>query len=251
MRRHVLQALSAAAAASAAVFMTAGISPGASAATAAKAAAGAVVATSSQAGYVTGGGRHFRFIQSTVKVSPARTATQFAGVILGGRDHLVDTLYLMVKAGGGANSVICSFKAPPPFTATHNSGIDTLAKLSPGVGDMLRLSIYYNPGTRYISFTAVDTTKGVSQTRSFPYAQEYYSAAEAAVFAFGYTAPVATDFRLWSFTNTHVTTYSGVKGSLLGAWATSKIVAVKSSGAVVMGPSVLFSSGADFNVLRR
>ncbi len=233
--------------------MTAGltVASAAGAATTAKAAPQAVVATSSQGGYVTGGGRHFRFIQTTAQVSPARTALQFAGIVLGGRQHIVDTLYLMVKAGGGPSSVIWSFNTPPPFTT---GGSESLAKLSPSPGDMLRLSIYYNTSTKYIYFTAVDTTKGVSQTRSINFSHgplEYYSAAEAAVFAFGYTAPLANDFKLWSFTNCHVTTYSGVKGTMLGPWTTSKIVALNSSGQVVMGPSVLFNNGADFNVLRR
>ena len=119
---------------------------------------------------------------------------------------------------------------------------------------MLRLSIYYDRETSSAYYTAVDTTTGVSQTarQKGVGALVYdYTAAEAAVFEFGYGAPVASDFKLWSFTNTHVTTYSGIKGTMLGPWTTSKIVAVSTSGAMVMGPSVLFSKGADFNVLRR
>ena len=66
----------------------------------------------------------------------------------------------------------------------------------------------------------------------------------------GYAATVMSDFKLWAFTGTKVTTYTGVKGTLLGPWTTSKVAAI-AGGSVVMSPSVLFSNGADFNIWRR
>ena len=66
----------------------------------------------------------------------------------------------------------------------------------------------------------------------------------------GYAATVMSDFKLWAFTGTKVTACTGIKGTLLGPWTTSRVVAV-AGGSVVMSPSVLFSNGADFNIWRR
>ncbi len=244
MRRHVWHTLAAAAAAGGAVLLTAGIAAGdvASAATAAHAARTAVVATSHTAGYVTGGGRHFRFVQTTVQVSGARKAAQFAEVMLGGSG--ATPVFLGVKAGGGTNSVGWAAGVQP-----FGMGGGTLSKLAPAPGDMLRLSIYYDQNG-HVFFTAVDTTKGVSQTISIAVRKgTTYLAAQASVYETGYTATVRNPFQLWSFTGSHVTTYSGVKGTLYGPWTTSEVVAVANR-AVVMAPSGLTNGGHNFGIWR-
>ncbi len=244
MRRQVWHALAAAAAAGSAVLLTAGLAAGdaASAATAARGSVGAVVYTTNQAGYVTGGGRHFRFIQSTIPVSPARKASQWAELVLGAPG--ASPVTLAVKAGGGANSVGWAVGVQP-----FGRGGGPLTRLAPAPGDLLRLSVYYDQ-QGHVFFTAVDTTKGVSQTVSVPVPKgTLYTAAEAAVYEIGYTSPVKSPFGLWSFTGCHVTTYSGVKGTMLGPWTTKVVVAV-SGGRIVMAPLQLVKGGANFGVFR-
>ena len=215
--------------------------------TAAKAATMPVIYTTHHAGYVTGGGRHFRVIATSVKVSKARTATQYASVILGGAN--VTPVYLAVKAGGGAGSVGWSVGSLP-----FGMGGGTMSSLSPAIGDSMRLAIYYDQ-KGHVSFTAVDNTTSTKQTVSVTVpASTLYTAAEAAVLAYGYTAPVANDFQLWAFASTAVTTYSGVKGTLIGPWITSKVVMTStggSTGAVLVSPNSLWNNGANFGVWRR
>lgn len=240
MRGHITRALFATAAAAGALLTFAATGAAASGTAATGMARIPVVRTAGHGGYVTTG-RHFRYISTRVTVPPARTVSQYAAVVLGGAGVPAPTLG--VKAGGGSGSV--GWALGPPF---HMAG--GTMNLRPAPGDVVRLSIYYQKG--HISFTATDTTKRVSQTARMPVkAGTLYTAAEAAVVENGYAAPVANDFQLWSFRNTHVTTYSGITGTLLGPWVTSKVVAVNGRGAVVMSPSVLFSNGAAFNVLRR
>lgn len=246
MRRQFTHALAAAVAAGGAILLTAGLAMPAAASTRAAgvpAARAATISTSHMAGYVTGGGRHFRYVETTVRVSVARTAAQQAEVTLGGSG--ATPVFLGVKAGGGANSVGWAIGVQP-----FGMGGGALSKLAPDPGDLMRLSIYYDQ-KGHVFFTAVDTTKGASQTfQATVGTSTLFTAAEAAVYETGYTATVMSDFKLWAFTGTKVTTYTGVKGTLLGPWTTSQVVAV-AGGSVVMSPSVLFSSGADFNIWRR
>ncbi len=243
MRRQFPHALAAARAAGGAILLTAGLAMPAAASTRAPAARAATVSTSHMAGYVTGGGRHFRYVETTVRVSAARTAAQHAEVTLGGSG--ATPVFLGVKAGEGASSVGWAIGVQP-----FGMGGGALARLAPAPGDLVRLSIYYDQ-KGHVFFTAVDTAKGVSQTfQATVGTSTLFTAAEAAVYETGYTATVMSDFKLWAFTGTKVTTYTGVKGTLLGPWTTSQVVAVAGS-SVVMSPSVLFSNGADFNIWRR
>jgi hypothetical protein len=60
--------------------------------------------------------------------------------------------------------------------------------------------------------------------------------------------------RLWQFTNSHVTTYTGVHGTILGPWTTSKLIETPSgtsSGPVVLSPSGLWNSGQNFGAWLR
>jgi hypothetical protein len=240
-----VKTLCAAAAAGGAVLLTTGLAAGtaASAAPAGHTAPAAVVSSAHTAGYTTGGGRHFRFVQATVQVPAARTAAQQAEVMLGGAG--VSPVFLGVKAGGGASSVGWAIGLQP-----FGMGGGALSSLTPAVGDMLRISIFYDQ-SGHVYFTAVDTTKGASQTvKTAVNSGSLYTAAEAAVYETGYTSAVTTGFKLWAFTGTQVTTYSGVKGTLLGSWTTDKLVAV-SGGVTVMSPSVLQSNGQAFGVWRR
>jgi hypothetical protein len=66
--------------------------------------------------------------------------------------------------------------------------------------------------------------------------------------------PPSADTQLWDFSSSHITTYSGDKGTILGPWATHEIVDTidaSASGAVVMSPSVPVNGGQNFGIWLR
>ncbi len=176
MRRHIAHALQAAAAAGGAAILTLGLAGQAAAGTAAaRAHSPDPIYTTSQAGFVTGGGRWFRYVETTVTVAPVPAAPGNAGyaeVVLGGTG--VVPQYLAVSSGGGADSVGWSSGVPP-----FGMGGGALSGVSPKVGDRLRLSMYYDrAGHLFVS--ANDLTRGISQTLRLPVGRPVYTAAEVA-----------------------------------------------------------------------
>jgi hypothetical protein len=66
--------------------------------------------------------------------------------------------------------------------------------------------------------------------------------------------PPTVDTRLWHFTGSQLTTYTGVPRTILGAWTTSKMIVTldgTSSGTVVASPSRLSNGGQNFGVWLR
>jgi hypothetical protein len=60
--------------------------------------------------------------------------------------------------------------------------------------------------------------------------------------------------QLWQFTDSAVTTYTGVHGTIAGPWTTAQVVDTTnghSTGQLVMSPSFLFSNGANFGAWLR
>jgi hypothetical protein len=198
--------------------------------------------TNFAAGYDAGGGRFFRFVSTTVTVPAPSTnapASQ-AAVVLSGSGQAAE---VFVVAGGGAGSV--------GFNWTHGTGVIGVA---PKVGDQVMISIFFDQHGREF-FTAADTTTGISRTVTVNAGSPVYTEADvlAVVDNAKVTAP-AMDTRLWAFTGSHLTTYSGVRGTLLGPWVTSEVVDTltgTASGAVVIDSPVLWNSGQNFGVWLR
>jgi len=62
------------------------------------------------------------------------------------------------------------------------------------------------------------------------------------------------DYRLWQYTDTAVTTTTGIHGTVTGPWTTSMIIDTingQAGGQVVMSPSFLFNKDANFGVWAR
>jgi hypothetical protein len=81
-----------------------------------------------------------------------------------------------------------------------------------------------------------------------------YLNARLFVFVDNSVTPPAADKLLWRFTDSRLTTYSGVHGTVLGPWTTSKIVVTTTStasGTVVASPTGLSNGGRDFGVWLR
>lgn len=253
MRRHIGHVLTTAGAVAGASLLTVGLAaPGAaSAATSTARSQAPVIYTTSQAGFLTGGGRWFRYIGATVVVPPVPAKAGNAGyaeLVLGGTG--VTPASLGVKAGGGPASI--GWNA---VGGLFGMGGGTMSGISPNAGDVLALSIYYDRAG-HDSFTATDYTQGVSHTVTVPSAADVvYTAAEAAgVVSNATVSAPAASIRLWSFTGGHVTTYSGTRGTLTGPWTTTMVVDTTTgtaAGHLVTSPGPLWNSGQNFGVWLR
>jgi hypothetical protein len=209
--------------------------------------------TDGLAGYEASGGRWFRFVSTTLTV-PAATQPASAGdvaLIWLGQRGATPRAYatITVRPGGGAGSI--SYAAS--YGPRSNAG--TFA-ISPKPGDRLAVSVYYDrQGHDY--FTASDLTQAVARTARVNAdlaGTAYTTAVIGAEISNSAVTPPPADTRLWDFSGSHVTTYSGDKGTILGPWATSEIVDTinaSTSGAVVMSPSVLSNGGQNFGTWLR
>jgi hypothetical protein len=244
----MLRTMVAAVAAAGAAVVTMGAAGATSAdAATAHAATYPTIYTNSQAGY-TVGGRWFRYVATYVKVPPAGTVNNYAEVVLSGAKY--GPVTLAMKAGGGVNSIGWSVGVPP-----FGMGGGVLTKISPAVGDTVLLDLYYNQAKGGVTATATDTTS--NPTESVAIADGHsalFTSAEVAGVVHNPSSPSAADTRLWQFTNSHVTTYTGTRGTMTGPWATSQVIDTtngRSTGHVVFSPSLPFNKGANFGTWLR
>jgi hypothetical protein len=218
--------------------------------TASPAAPALVLVTRHFAGYHTASSetQRFRYVATTLRVkacqipiAPSKNPT--AHIELFGGSHWsadIDAL-----CNGGALSV--GFFDQKSAT-THAS---SAFRLSPRVGDRLRISISHNVSAHRDSFTATNLRTGRSQTVrvTTSTAVVYHHAFVGSLI--GSNANVmplpATNTLLWTFTSSRVVTYGGVRGTLRGPWATVKEVDRTSGGVTVMVPGNLSSSGGGFS----
>jgi len=214
--------------------------PAARAATGAPQSMGPPSYSSAWAGYQAGGGRWFRYISTTVTVPPRVVPGSQGGsatVWLSGKGSVVPA-QIYAAPGGGAGSV------------GWNGG---LFKVSPRVGDRLQLSIFYDQrGHDYL--TVSDLTRHVAQTVRWNVPKMTYLNARLFVFVDNTVTPPRADKPLWRFTDSRLTTYSGVHGTVLGPWTTSKIIVTTTStgsGTVIASPTGLSNGGRDFGVWLR
>ena len=125
-------------------------------------------------------------------------------------------------------------------------------RVSPQVGDRLATSIYYDRhGHTY--FTATDLTQHTTQTVRLNAGgiNPIFNWATLHVTVDGTVPPPAADTRLWQFTDSHLTTYTGVRGTILGPWQTDELIKTTdgtSTGTVVASPSRLWNGGQNFGV---
>jgi hypothetical protein len=191
-------------------------------------------------------GRWFRFVSATLTVAPRQVPNPNQGtngtavLVLG---YARGEALIAVNPGGGAQSVswLHSYQGTAAFD------------LSPQVGDQLQVSIYYD-GHGHTTFTATDITQGVTRTHRLTVGDTAYTRAWLVTQVDPGVAPPASDIRLWHFTASHLTTYTGVHGTALGPWKTSEVIETTdgtSTGAVVMSPSALRHDGQNFGVWLR
>jgi hypothetical protein len=186
-------------------------------------------------GYQAGGGRWFRYISTTVTVPPRVVPGSYGGTMtiwLSGLGSVVPA-QIVAAPGGGAGSVV------------WNGGS---FKVSPQIGDRLQLSIYYDQhGHDY--FTVTDLTRHITQTARMNVPKMTYLTARLFASADNTLTPPLADTPLWQFTDSRLTTYSGIRGTLTGPWTTSQTIVTTTStaaGTVLASPSGLSNGGRDF-----
>jgi hypothetical protein len=200
------------------------------------------------AGYDTASSNNwlFRYVATTVPVQACRIAPDKnpdAEVQLwSGTKWLA---VIAVFCNGGAGSV--DFYADKSAT-THAQGT---FRLSPRVGDRLRLSIFRNVPDHRDSLTVTDLRTGQSRTVLVTTsAAVVYRHAFLGSFIYSNAdvmpLPAAREL-LWTFQNTRVVSYGGVSGTLFGRWATGVETDQTSAGVTVMYPGTPSSSGASFS----
>jgi hypothetical protein len=196
-------------------------------------------------------GRWFRFVSTTLTVPPRilskdKDGSAFIGIhaSIRGEGSPPDA-HIYVAPGGGPGTV--------EYQGFLTAG---LFRVSPQVGDRLTVSIYYDQhGHTY--FTAADLTQHTTQTVRLKSGgiSPVFNHAELGVVAAGTVPPPAGDTRLWKFTGSHLTTYTGVHGTVLGPWQTSQTIKTTTdgtaAGTVVTSPSGLSNGGQDFGVWLR
>ena len=222
----------------AALALTAAGCSDAGAATASSRASGPVVYSDQHAGYQAAG-RWFRYVATTVTVPPRTLSYLNSGSAFIGLNGRY-AAWINVDPGGGADSV--------GYAAT-NVGTGPF-RLAPRVGDRLAISIYYDQ-RGHIFFTVTDLTRPATQTMVLYVGRLIYSAASLWVQTDGVLSvvPPAADTRLWQFTRSRLTTYSGHHGTIAGPWTTSKMITTTTgtaSGTVIVSPSGLSSNGQNF-----
>jgi len=192
--------------------------------------------------------RKFRYAATTLRVNACRVPISprknpFADMALFGgriRDAEID-----VFCNGGARSI---FYFDQKSATTHATGA---FRLSPHVGDRLRISISRNVSRHRDSFTVTNLRTHGSQTVRV-------TTSTAVVYRHVFMGSVinsnadvmplpATNTLLWTFRASRVVTTGGVRGTLRGPWAAAKYIDRTVGGVTVMHPGKLSSTGAGFS----
>ena len=224
----------------------AGALPAAASPSAADAPAITTVIDTNFAGYLTGGSWRFRYVTAEVPMAACRSAANqnaVAGIAL--KSNIFSEIaHIGLRCGGGHGSVI--FGTAPKA--------DGHFQLSPGVGDVLRLSIFRNVAACRDEFTATnirtDNTK--MATVRTPCQVVYRHAQPGATLTdiSGTWSPPAANVRLWEFRNVAITSYNGTRGTICGPWPAEKHLAAPVI-TVRLIPSAPSNSCRTFGVLVR
>jgi hypothetical protein len=207
--------------------------------------------TRSFAGYWATGGP-FRYVATTLVIPPKPQPGGNGGtaaISLGRDGGATPRPYARIEVipGGGPGSI--------RYTTSTSTGAFTG---SPRPGDRVVISIYYDQHGHDLLFAA-DTTRGLSQTITKPAspvisAMPYNIAWLAAMIDNTTVTPPPADAQIWAFSGSHVTTYHGDRGTILGHWATTQYADTTTgtpAGKVVMNAPALTNNGQNFGVWLR
>ncbi len=277
MRSRIMSAFVATAAAGAAAttlgLAAAGTASAAVTARAQPAAMGSTIGSTSSAGYEASG-RDFRYISSTITIPDTSLLTaiypqeyiQLSDGSLtqptgGGNAYVRAGIESCVVAESLVPSFHCFTGTWVAYVETFNNSISgpyfTHAIPLTGVdqGDGVNFSIYYNEAGNELHFVVTPpSTSGpqyTAKTRAYGAIFDHAAALDDFTNSTGTPIPVPFflhAFRINQFLQGAVTTEHGLRGSFVGPWTTSAVVAtsnglVPPSGAIRVSPSALWSDG--------
>jgi len=206
--------------------------------------------TGGLAGYYSNRGP-FRFLAADMTVPAAQVPAANGGSALVTLGHSGGPTprpyaYIEVRPGGGAGSI----------SYVSNAATGTF-KVNPAPGDQLAVSIFYDQHGHY-SLTVTDTTQAVTGTVTVTaphtvsmarnYAEVLVTIDNSAV------TPPPADVQIWAFTGVHMTTYSGVRGGILGPWSSGTMIDTTTgtaAGTVVTDATPPAVAGSAFSVWLR
>ena len=226
-----------------------------------------LIGTTSQAGYEASG-RYFRYISATMTVPDTSFLTglypqeyiQLSNGSLASGDQYVRAGIesCIVARSFGATCVTGSWVS---FVEAFNNSLNGpyfahYSQLS-GVnqGDGVNFSIYFNQGGNELHFviTPPSTSGPVEYYKTRAYGPIFDHAAALDDFTDSTGVPIALppfvrSFRINQFLQGALTTYSGSRGSFIGQWTTSRVIATSNgllppSGTTRVSPSPLWSDG--------
>ena len=218
-------------------------------ATAASRAGIPILYNESTAGYYDGHGvaRLFRFVGTTVPVAACQPKTIIpykgdnanAMIALRGVEAVQEAV-LVVGCDGGPGSIV--------YTDNGTSGVINLA---PSVGDVLRISVYREVTALKDQYTVTDAMTGVTKevtisTAATAGVKYHYAELGSVINNTGIASRPVLTTRLWVFKDCSVTTYTGVHGTILGAWPTYRLWDTTdgtASGTSVMYPTTPSGNG--------
>jgi hypothetical protein len=245
---HVRRTKTSLAMAAAAITMTSAGLAGALPAGASPSAAGdpaiTTVIDTNFAGYLTGGSWRFRYVSADVPMAACRSAAnQNAVVSIALKSNIFSEIaHIDLRCGGGRGSVL--FGAAPKAEGHF--------QLSPGVGDVLRVSIFRNVAACRDEFTATNTRTHNTKMAAVrtPCRVVYRHAQPGATLTdiSGTWSPPAANVRLWEFRNVAITSYNGTHGTICGPWPSEKHLAAPVI-TVRLIPSAPSASCRNFSVL--
>ena len=231
------------------------------------------IGTTSQAGYELSG-RYFRYISATITVPDTSFLTglypqeyiQLSNGSLGSGDQYVQAgIEACVVAKSLDPSVTCAPGSWVSYVEAFNNSLNGpyfahYAGLS-GVqqGDGVNFSIYSDEQGNELHFviTPPSTSGPVESYKTQAYGPIFDHAAAVDDFTDSTGTPIALppfvhSFRINRFLQGAATTYSGSRGSFIGKWTTSQVIATSNgllppSGATRVSPTPLWSDGRPAN----
>lgn len=210
--------------------------------------------THEQAGYSVTGGQ-FRFVSSTFTLPAAsKEPNPQTGLSVQLKNSL-ETAVLGISDGGTGNWNAGFAQEFPNLSVGHSDGA------SPAwvTGDNVTLSLYYNPASHFLFYSARNNTTGSTFGGSYKdeaspgVRQSFKDARIGAEFATdAYASPTSftrppASVKLAAFKDSRITTYSGHHGSLLDWWSTAPLVMTADgtpSGHVDASPGSIWGSGS-------
>ena len=277
MRSRILSALAATVAAGATAatlgFTAAGAASAAVSTTARPGMIGPTIGSTSAAGYEASG-RDFRYITSTITVPDTSFVTgiypsEYIQLSNGSLNQSgMPTGNQYVRAGIESCVVASSFGDTTCATGTWVAFVEAFNNSLGGPyfnhfynlagvnqGDGVNFSIYYNQGGNELSFVITPPlTSGTPRyykTRAYGPIFDHAAALDDFTDSTGTPIPLPFflhAFRINQFLQGALTTYSGARGSFVGPWTTSRVLATSNgflppTGAVRVSPSSLWSDG--------